>query len=134
MKKIILLLLTTFLLTACINNEDTLKANVLDFEDSGFKNNKGQIIVLVEEGIMVSGTLRLDEKTKKSSIDNVLIKENTKADKYLNKVYKEGKIETKGSKYYVTLDDTISLEFEKIGKRIIKDLQGVEYFTQENPK
>lgn len=133
MKKIILLVLTTFLLTACVNSDDTLKAKVSDFEDSGFKNNNGQVIVSVEDGIMVSGTLRLYEKTKKSSIDEVLEKENAESDQLFNKVYKKGKIETKGSKYYVTLDDNISLEFEKIGERIIKDAKGVEYFTQENP-
>ncbi|MFF2755705.1 hypothetical protein ACFVR1_18585 [Psychrobacillus sp. NPDC058041] len=129
-----MLVLTILLLTARVNNEDTLKAKVSDFEGSGFRNNKGQIIVLVEDGIMVSGTLRVNEKTKKSSIDEVLEKENAESDQNFNKVYNKGKIETKGSKYYVTLDDNISLEFEKLGERIIKDLKGVEYFTQENSK
>ena len=131
MKKIILLVLTTLLLTACVHNEDTLEAKVSDFEGSGFKNTKGQIIVLVEDGIMVSGSLRLDEKSKKSSIDEVFEKENAESDQLFSKVYNEGKIKTKGSNYYVTLDNNISLEFEKIGERIIKDSNGIEYFTQE---
>lgn len=131
MKKLILLVLTTLLLSACVNNDDNLKANVSDFENSGFRNNNGHIIVLVEDGIMISGTLQSYEKANKSSIAGVLKKESAKSDQLFNKIYSEGKIETKGSKYYVTLDDTISLEFEKVGERIIKDSEGVEYFTQE---
>lgn len=131
MKKITLLILTTLFLTACVNNDDTLKARVSDFEDSGFRNTSDQLIALVEDGIMVSGTLHLYEKSKKSSLDEVFEKEKAESDQHFNKIYNKGKIETKGSKYYVTLDNNISLEFEKIGERIIKDSKGVEYFTQE---
>lgn len=131
MKKIVLFILTTFLLTACISNDDKFKANVSDFENSGFRNNNGQIIVLIENGIMISGTLQSFEKANKSSIAGVLKKENAKSDQLFNKIYSDGKIETKGAKYYVTLDGNISLEFEKVGERIIKDSEGVEYFTQE---
>lgn len=133
MKKLILIVLTTLILTACVKNEDALEAKVSDFEDSGFTNTKGQIIAIIEDaGIMVSGTLHSTEQ--KSSLDKVLGKENVENDKHFNKIYPEGKVETKGSKYYVTLDDTISLEFEKIALRKIKDSEGVEYVTQEYPE
>lgn len=36
--------------------------------------------------------------------------------------------------YYIELDQNISLEFEKVGERIIKDSQGIEYYTEEYPK
>ena len=131
MKSIVLFLMMTLLLTACVEKDDSLKAHVSDFKDSGFRNNNGKVIVLVEDGIMVSGTLRLHEK-KKSSIDEVLEKENAESDQLFNKMYHNGKIETKGSTYYVMLDDDFSLIFEKVGERIIEDAKGVEYFTKES--
>lgn len=135
MKRIILFVLTTLLLSACVNKDDTLEAKVSDFEGSGFRNNNEQLIILVEDGILVSSdTILLHEKTKKSSIDEVLEKENAESGPNFYKIYNKGKIETKGSKYYVTLDDNISLEFKKTGQRIIKDSKGVEYFTQEYSK
>ncbi|MCM3390332.1 hypothetical protein M3649_19755 [Ureibacillus chungkukjangi] len=136
MKKIILFVLTTLLLTACVNNDVKLEAKVTDFEDSGFRNNNNQLIILVEDGILVSsGTVHLlYEEPKKSDIDEVLEKENAESGPSFLKIYNQGKIETKGSKYYVTLDDNISLEFEKTGERIIKDSNGVEYYTEEYSK
>lgn len=131
MKKIVLFLFTTLFLTACVEKNNSLKAHVSDFKDSGFRNNNGQVIVLVEDGIMVSGTLGLNEKNI-SSLDDVLEKENAKSDQLFNKLYDKGSIETKGSMYYVTLDDHLSLTFEKVGERIIEDAKGVEYRTQEN--
>ncbi|SOC43829.1 hypothetical protein [Ureibacillus acetophenoni] len=133
MKKLILFVLTALILTACVNTEDAFEAKVSDFEDSGFTNTKGQIIAIVEDaGILVSGTLHSPEK--KSSLDKVLEKENAGNDKHFSKVYSEGKIETTGTKYYVTLDETTTLEFEKVAQRKIKDSEGVEYVTQEYPK
>jgi len=131
MKKVILFVLTTLLLTACVNKDNTLEAKVSDFEDSGFSNGNGQIITLVEDGIMVSGTLRSYENSNMSSIDKVLQKENAETERHFHKIYTDGKIETKGSTYYVTLDDSTTLEFEKIALRKIKDSEGVEYVTQE---
>lgn len=34
----------------------------------------------------------------------------------------------------IKLDKNISLEFEKVGGRIIEDSMGVEYYTEEYPK
>lgn len=133
MKKLILLVITALILTACVNNEDAFEAKVSDFEGSGFTNTKGQIIAIIEDaGIMVSGTLHSPER--KSGLDKVLEKENTGSDKHFSKVYPEGIIETKGSKFYVMLDDTTTLEFEKIAERKVKDSEGVEYVTQEYPE
>ena len=137
MKKVIFFILTTLLLAACVNYDVALEAKVSDFEGSGFKNKYGQLIILVEDGILVASSRMIlsHEKTKKSSIDEVVEKENAESGtSNLFKIYNKGKIETKGSKYYVTLDDNISLEFEKTGQRIIKDSNGVVYFTQEYSK
>ena len=129
------------LLTACENIDDSLKAKASDFEGSGFRNdNYNQFIVLVEDGILISSNRLIlphlkTEETEMSSIDEVVERENAESGTSdFFKIYPEGKIETKGSKYYVTLDENISLEFEKIALRKIKDSKGVEFVTQKYPE
>ena len=132
MKKIMLMFFSAFLLVACTDSSknDELKAYVSDFE-SGFINNSNQIIVLSEEGIRISSHVLSGKSHRKSNIDKVLEKENIPLTQQFNKVYKDATIKTDGSKYYVTLDENIKLEFEKVGFRIIEVPEGVEYYTQE---
>lgn len=131
--KIMLLFFSALLLVACTDSSknDELKAYVSDFENSGFKNKAGQIIVLLDEGIMIDSHVLRGQSDKKSNIDKVLEKENTPLNQQFNKIYKDATIKTDGSKYYITLEENIKLEFEKIGFRIIEDPEGVEYYTQE---
>ncbi|MER2079790.1 hypothetical protein [Psychrobacillus psychrotolerans] len=132
MKKLMLLFFSALLLVACTDSSknDELKAYVSDLE-SGFINNSNQIIVLSEEGIRISSHVQSGKSHRKSNIDKVLEKENIPLNQQFNKVYKEATIKTDGSKYYVTLDENIKLEFEKVGLRIIEDPEGVEYYTKE---
>ena len=132
MKKIMLMFFSALLLVACTDSSknDELKAYVSDFE-SGFINNSNQIIVLSEEGIRISSHVLSGKSHRKSNIDKVLEKENIPLTQQFNKVYKDATIKTDGSKYYVTLDENIKLEFEKVGLRIIEDPEGVEYYTKE---
>jgi len=134
--KIMLLFFSVLLLIACTDSSknDELKANISDFEDSGFTNKSNQLIVLTEEGIMIDSHVLRGKGHKKSNIDRVLEKENIPLTQQFNKVYKDATIKTDGSKYYITLNENIKLEFEKIGARIIEDLEGVEYYTQEYSK
>ncbi|QUG40413.1 hypothetical protein KD050_14070 [Psychrobacillus sp. INOP01] len=133
MKKLMLMFFSVLLLVACTDSSknDELKAYVSDFENSGFINRAGQIIVLSEEGIMIDSHVLRGKSNKKSNIDKVLEKENIPLTQQFNKVYKDATIKTDGSKYYVTLDENIKLEFEKVGLRIIEDPEGVEYYTKE---
>ena len=133
MKKTMLMFFSAFLLVACTDSSknDELKAYVSDFENSGFINKSNQIIVLSEEGIRISSHVQWGKSHRKSSIDKVLEKENIPLTQQFNKVYKDATIKTDGSKYYITLDENIKLEFEKVGLRIIEDPEGVEYYTQE---
>lgn len=134
MKKMIMLMFfSALLLVACTDSskKDELKAYVSDFENSGFINNSNQIIVLSEEGIRISSHVQRGKSHRKSSIDQVLEKENIPLTQQFNKIYKDAIIKTDGSKYYVTLDENIKLEFEKVGLRIIEDSEGIEYYTQE---
>ena len=132
MNKIMLLFFSALLLVACTDSSknDELKAYVSDFE-SGFINNSNQIIVLSDEGIRISSHVQSGKSHRKSNIDKVLEKENIPLTQQFNKVYKDATIKTGGSKYYVTLNENIKLEFEKVGLRIIEDPEGVEYYTQE---
>ncbi|QUG41922.1 hypothetical protein KD050_01050 [Psychrobacillus sp. INOP01] len=111
MKKLMLMLFSVLL--ACTDNSknDELKAYVSDFE-SGFTNKANQLIVLLEEGIMIESHVLRGRSNKKSNIDKVLEKENIPLTQQFNKVYKDATIKTDGSKYYITLDENIKLEFD----------------------
>ena len=80
---------------------------------------------------MIDSHVLKGKSNKKSNIDKVFEKENIPLTQQFNKIYKDATIKIDGSKYYITLDENIKLEFEKIGESIIEDPEGVEYYTNE---
>ncbi|TQR21744.1 protein-disulfide isomerase [Psychrobacillus vulpis] len=123
-----------FFLAACSEEakESTYIAKASDFEDSGFTSRSSQLIVVVGDELLISANY--GHTKEKSSIDNILELENVQSSVRFEKLYKNVKIKTKGDKYYLTADNDISLEFQKIGERIIVDEEGMEYYTQEYSK
>ncbi|MEK5482744.1 MULTISPECIES: hypothetical protein [unclassified Viridibacillus] len=138
MKKMLLLFSSIsliFLLVACSEYGDgmTYEAKASDFE-GGFEHNS-QMIVVIGEKLMINGNYNAEEK-QKTVLDKVLESEvdNEFPAKRIEKTYKNVKIKTKKDKYYITADDGISLEFQKIGDRIIVDEEGAEYYTDKYPE
>ncbi|WP_332650150.1 hypothetical protein [Lysinibacillus sp. 54212] len=150
MRKVMLIIFSVFLLTACTDTEDSkggnvkgedtntslgeLKADESDFKGSGFRNKNGQLIAWVDKGLYVTGTLSPESAGYRTDIDTVLEKESVELGASFSKIYEDAEIKTDGLKYYIELDRNISLEFEKVGDRMIKDSQGIEYYTQEYPE
>ncbi|QOV12603.1 hypothetical protein [Viridibacillus arvi] len=131
MKKIGLLLIgLIFLLVACSEDVMTYEAKASDFE-GGFEHNSQMIIVNGEE-LMINGNYYSEEK-QKTVLDKVLEADNEFPAKHIEKIYKNAKIKTKKDRYYITADDGISLEFQKIGDRIIVDEEGAEFYTMKYP-
>ncbi|MCZ8541890.1 hypothetical protein [Psychrobacillus psychrodurans] len=120
-----------FLLTACSEEVIQYEAKATDFEESGFKNKYSQIISIHDEELLIFTTY--DHTEKKTSIDKIFELEDS-TEKPLQKIYKNVKIKTKKDRYYITAEDGLSLEFRKIGERIIVDEEGVEYYTSKYPE
>ena len=125
-----------FFVVACseksATNEPAYIAKASDFEDSGFTSRSNQLIVVIGNELMISAYY--GHSKEKSSIDKILELENVKPDVRFKKFYQNVQVKTKGDIYYITADDGVSLEFEKIGERIIVDEEGMEYYTQEYSK
>jgi hypothetical protein len=121
-----------FLLVACSDDVTQYEAKASDFEDAGFENTNNQRIVVIGKDLLIFGNF--NTKKKMSSIDKTFKSENFVSDQSYQKKYKNVKITTKKDKYYITADGGISLEFKKIGDRIIVDEEGVEFFTEKYPE
>lgn len=132
MKKIGLLFIFAFIfLTACSEEDTEYQAKRSDFEDGGFKNKYEQIIAIKGEELMIF--TNYEHLEKNSSIDKIFETEDT-SKRPLQKIYKNVEIKTKKDKYYITADGGISVEFQKVGERIIVDKEGIEYFTSKYPE
>ncbi|KYG91808.1 hypothetical protein A0U40_02395 [[Bacillus] sp. KCTC 13219] len=150
MKKKYLIILSTLLLsaflTACeeeggptkdISNEEQMEidsemtTDALDFYHIIYQNKLGQFIAWTDEGVMISGIWLKELPTDTTALDMVLEKEGAEPHARFEKIYENAEITTDGLKYYVKLDDEITLEFEKVGPRIIKDSQGFEYYSKK---
>ena len=133
MKKIgLLFLCLIFLLTACSEDITQYEAKPSDFDDVGFENKYSQRIVVIGEELMIVSNN--DHPDKKTSIDKLFESEKDTADELLIKKYKDLRIVTKKDRYYMTAEDGLSLDFQKIGERIVVDEEGVEYFTSKYPE
>lgn len=113
-----------------IEEADSLTARVEDFE-LGFTIDGGQIFGDNEKGItIIMASLGARGGTLSILDEYLLDKGYTSADQiYLE--FPEAQIVVESSKYTVHLNDEESLEFEKIGKRIMKDANGREYYSND---
>jgi len=119
-----------FLLAACSEDVIQYEAKPSDFEDGGFKNKYSQIIAIEGEELLFFSS-NYDHTEKKTSLDKIFESEDS-AEEPL--IYKNVKIKTEKDRYYITAEDGLSLEFKKIGERIIVDEEGVEYYTSKYPE
>ena len=115
-----------FLLAACSEDVIQYEAKPSDFEDGGFKNKNDQIIAIEGEALLFFTSNYVDSK-KKTSLDKIFESEDS-AGNPLHKIYKNVKIKTEKDRYYITAEDGLSLEFKKIGERIIVDEEGEKNF------
>ncbi len=118
------------LLAACINEpapeNEIYIAKVSDFEDNIFTNTQSQSIGLLGGDLRIAGIYGQGAKSK-SSLDSILSSISGGTGDQVEKVFTNVEIKTKEDKYYITADEGISLTFTKIGERIIKDKNGIEY-------
>jgi len=147
--KISLALSLTLLITACSfsvneadstgvefkvssNTEVDYEAKATGFEEGGFTNNRGQLIALENGELILSGAPPYDPK-RTTTIDLIFQAEGYDSPP-VYQAYKNAEITTEGDRYFITADNGLSLEFTKIGDRIIVDEEGEEYFTKNHPK
>lgn len=118
------------LLAACTNEpapeNEIYIAKVSDFEDNIFTNTQSQSIGLLGGDLRIAGSYDQGVKSK-SSLDSILSSISGGTGDQVEKVFTNVEIKTKEDKYYITADEGISLTFTKIGERIIKDENGIEY-------
>ena len=119
-----------FLLAACSEDVIQYEAKPSDFEDGGFKNKYSQIIAIEGEELLFFSS-NYDDTEKKTSLDKIFESEDSAEEPI---IYKNVKIKTEKDRYYITAEDGLSLEFKKIGERIIVDEEGVEYYTSKYPE
>ena len=148
MKKNYLFILAILLLTACSDKQVTsenqsnmyseivaeeLKVDSSDFNYPGFQNKLGQMIFWSDEGLRIYASWQKGIMGTTTDIDLLLEEESAEPDTLHEKIYENAEIKTDGLKYYIKLNNDLTLEFEKVGHRIIKDSQGVEYYSQRYP-
>ena len=126
-----LLLSGLILLLAACTNEPTPEneiyiAKVSDFEDNIFTNTQNQSIGLLGDDLRIAGIYDQGAK-RKSSLDSILSSIYDGTNDQVEEYFTNVEIKTKEDKYYITADEGISLTFTKIGERIIKDENGIEY-------
>lgn len=115
------------------NTDSEMVADASDFHHSGYVNKLNQLITWTDAGVMISGTWLKELPTDTTDLDMVLEKELAEPHKRFEKIYENAEIKTDGLKYYIKLDDELTLAFEKVGPRTIKDSQGIEYYTKKYP-
>jgi len=116
-----------------IEEADFLLARVEDFE-YGFKIDGGQIFGNNAKGIVIyMGNSGMRDENL-SVLDEYLLEQGYNSTDSIYLEFPKAEINVEGTKYVIQLDDEDSLEFEKVGKRIIKDANGREYYSNDMPE
>lgn len=113
-----------------IEEADSLTARVEDFE-LGFQIDGGQIFGNNEKGITIIMSSLGSRGGTLSILDEYLLDKGYTSTNQIYLEFPKAEIVVEGSKYTVHLNDEESLEFEKIGKRIMKDANGREYYSND---
>lgn len=108
------------------------QAKATDFEDGGFTNNRGQLIIVENGELILSGSGPYDSK-RTTAIDLVFQAQGFEIQP-VYQTFQNANISTEGDTYHITADDDVSIKFKKIGERIIVDEEGEEYFTKNYSK
>lgn len=133
-----LLFLSLILLLAACTSKPTPEheayiAKASDFEDNVFTSSQNQSIGLFGNDLRITGIYDKEAK-RKSSLDSIISSISGGTGKQIEKIFTNAKIKTEGAKYYITADEGVSLTFTKVGERIIKDEEGIEYSTPVHSK
>ncbi len=128
-----LLFLSLILLLAACTSKPTPEneayiAKASDFEDNVFTSSQNQSIGLFGNDLRITGIYDKEAK-RKSSLDSIISSISGGTGKQIEKIFTNAKVKTEGAKYYITADEGVSLTFTKVGERIIKDEEGIEYST-----
>ncbi|OZS78767.1 hypothetical protein CF394_04305 [Tetzosporium hominis] len=108
------------------------EAKATDFEDGGFTNNRGQLIIVENRELILSGSGPYDTK-RTTAIDLVFQAQGYEIPPVFQ-AFQNTNVTTVGDTYHITADNDISMKFKKIGERIIVDEKGEEYFTKNYSK
>ena len=116
-----------------IEEAEFLVARVEDF-DYGFQIDGGQIFGNNAKGIVIyMRSLGMRDGTL-SVLDDYLFEQGFNSTDEIYLEFPKAQITVEDTKYFIQLDDEDSLEFEKVGKRIIKDANGREYYLNQMPE
>jgi len=133
----LLFLSLILLLAACTSNptpdNDAYIAKASDFEDNVFTSSQNQSLGLFGNDLRITGIYDKEAK-RKSSLDSIISSISGGTGKQIEKIFTNAKVKTEGAKYYITADEGVSLTFTKVGERIIKDEEGIEYSTPVHSK
>lgn len=120
--------LLVFLLFGCSDNdESSIKAEKEDFENVYYESGRYKIS-LQDNILMIVGTF--DPLDKKYTFDNILFSDGAKSGDHIEKEYKNVKVKTEGSTYYITATD-LNLKLEKFAEHIITDEDGNEFIKKK---
>ncbi len=101
------------------------------FHDSGYASKyNNHFIVWGEDGLHIFGHYNPGVYGKPNDLDKIMELEGAKEGESFMKVYEDAEITKEENQYIVKLTDELSLTFEIIGPRTIKDTTGAEYTTQ----
>lgn len=110
-----------------IEGANDFTAQVEDFKD-GFYVGGGVIFGDNEKGIHISMFQVVDSGKSYSTVEELLLEIDYDFERgYIE--FPDAEILTEGSKYTVILDEEHTLIFEKKGKRIIEDENGIRYYS-----
>ncbi|WP_392455592.1 hypothetical protein ACF3OH_02215 [Chryseomicrobium aureum] len=116
-----------------IEEAEFLVARVEDFE-YGFQIDGGQIFGNNAKGIIIyMGNLGMRDGNL-SVLDEFLLEQGYNSTDSIYLEFPKAQITVENTKYFIQLNDEDSLEFEKVGKRIIKDANGREYYLNQMPE
>lgn len=101
------------------------------FYGSGYASKyNNHIVAWGEDGLRIFGHYNSGASGKPNDLDTIMELEGAKVGDFFTKVYENAEIMKEGNQYIVKLTDELSLTFEIIGPRTIKDTTGAEYTTQ----
>lgn len=131
---LVLLLSISLLMTGCKEKaSETYEAKASDFDNNIFTNNQNQSIGLFGTDLTITGIHDKEAKVK-TSLQPIIASIYDGTGDQVEKTYANAKIETKDDQYIITADEGINLVFTKVGERIIKDEENVEYSSPASNK
>lgn len=122
MKKLWVVLFSIIFLAACTNEYPAKNSHLEDIIFFEQNNRSNQLIF--SEGTLTIIHDGLEIKPDMNPSDGAG-KEKTEV------VYQDFQIKTKGDTYFITNEDDLSLELQRIGERIVQDEDGKRYGTSQ---